>query len=39
MSLQIETLSNVPIDIIDSCIGLTELELACASLKYGHTHT
>lgn len=38
-SLHIETLSNVPINIIDSCVGLTELELVCASFKYGHTHT
>ncbi|KAF8972014.1 hypothetical protein BDZ97DRAFT_2070656 [Flammula alnicola] len=38
-SLHIETLANVPIDVIDSCVRLTELALVCASLKYGHTHT
>ncbi|KIM39017.1 hypothetical protein M413DRAFT_29591 [Hebeloma cylindrosporum] len=40
-SLHIENLSNVPIDVIDACIGLTELALVGTSLnfKYGRSNT
>ena len=38
-SLHIEGFANVPVDVIDSCVQLTELALVGASLKHGHGHT